>query len=132
MQLILKMAHINIKSFNFYCNLVQWRLYQTDQKKHNQVSCSSEDTKPSVLEQTSKMMTYNLDEIEIIYIPSIHFKCIFKVWGLPRWYSGKDSTCKCRRHGFNSRLGIFLEKEMTIHSSIFAWKIPWTEESGGL
>ena len=25
-----------------------------------------------------------------------------------------------------------LEKEMTIHSSILAWKIPWTEEPGGL
>ena len=25
-----------------------------------------------------------------------------------------------------------LEKEMAIHSSIFAWKIPWTEEPGGL
>ena len=25
-----------------------------------------------------------------------------------------------------------LEKEMTMHSSILAWKIPWTEESGGL
>ena len=25
-----------------------------------------------------------------------------------------------------------LEKEMTTHSSILAWKIPWTEEPGGL
>ena len=25
-----------------------------------------------------------------------------------------------------------LEKEMAIHSSIFAWEIPWTEEPGGL
>ena len=25
-----------------------------------------------------------------------------------------------------------LEKEMTTHSSILAWEIPWTEESGGL
>ena len=25
-----------------------------------------------------------------------------------------------------------LEEEMTTHSSILAWKIPWTEESGGL
>ena len=26
----------------------------------------------------------------------------------------------------------FLEKEMATHSSILAWKIPWTEEPGGL
>ena len=25
-----------------------------------------------------------------------------------------------------------LEKEMATHSSILAWKIPWTEEHGGL
>ena len=25
-----------------------------------------------------------------------------------------------------------LEKEMTTHSSIPAWRIPWTEEPGGL
>ena len=25
-----------------------------------------------------------------------------------------------------------LEKEMAIHSSIHAWRIPWTEEPGGL
>ena len=25
-----------------------------------------------------------------------------------------------------------LEKGMTIHSSIIAWRIPWTEEPGGL
>ena len=25
-----------------------------------------------------------------------------------------------------------LEKEMTTHSTILAWKIPWTEEPGGL
>ena len=25
-----------------------------------------------------------------------------------------------------------LEEEMTIHSSILAWRIPWTEEPGGL
>ena len=27
-------------------------------------------------------------------------------------------------------LGRFLEKEMAIHSSILAWRIPWTEEPG--
>ena len=25
-----------------------------------------------------------------------------------------------------------LEKQMTTHSSILAWRIPWTEEPGGL
>ena len=30
------------------------------------------------------------------------------------------------------RLGRSLEKEMATHSSILAWRIPWTEEPGGL
>ena len=29
-------------------------------------------------------------------------------------------------------LGRFLEKELASHSSILAWRIPWTEELGGL
>ena len=28
--------------------------------------------------------------------------------------------------------GLILEEEMATHSSIFAWRIPWTEESGSL
>ena len=27
---------------------------------------------------------------------------------------------------------IYLEKERATHSSLLAWRIPWTEESGGL
>ena len=58
-----------------------------------------------------------------------------RVW-LPRWHSGKESTCHCRRHkrhGFDPQVGkIALEQEMATHCSILAWKIPWREESGGL
>ena len=32
----------------------------------------------------------------------------------------------------NSNVSHKLEKEMAIHSSVLAWKIPWAEESGGL
>jgi len=49
--------------------------------------------------------------------------------GLPRWLSGRESTCQCRRCGFDPRVRkIPLEKGMTTHSSILAW----TEELGGL
>ena len=55
---------------------------------------------------------------------------------LPRWLSGKESACLCRRHkrcGFNPWVWkIPLEKQMTTHSSILAWRTPWTEEPGGL
>ena len=38
-----------------------------------------------------------------------------------------------KNKNFNFRSFIFtLEKEMATHSSILAWKIPWTEEPGRL
>ena len=38
-----------------------------------------------------------------------------------------------RRHGFDPWIKkIPLEKEMATQSSILAWEIPWTEESGVL
>ena len=48
---------------------------------------------------------------------------------LPRWFSGKESTCQCRRHRrYFWSLGWEdpLEEEIATHSSILAWKIPWT------
>ena len=56
--------------------------------------------------------------------------------GLPRWCSGKESVCQYgrhRRHRFDPWVRKNpLEEEMATHSSILAWKIPWTEESGEL
>ena len=50
---------------------------------------------------------------------------------------GKGLACQCRRpkrHGFDTCLGWEgpLEKGMATHSSILSWRIPCTEESGGL
>ena len=45
--------------------------------------------------------------------------------GLPWWLSGKESTCQCRRRGFDPWVRkIPLKKEMETHSSIPAWEIP--------
>ena len=46
--------------------------------------------------------------------------------------SGKESTCSVA--GLGSILGQegSPEKRMATHSSILAWRIPWTEELGGL
>ena len=56
--------------------------------------------------------------------------------GLPGSTSGKEPTCQCRRYKrCRSDLWVErtpLEKEMTTHSSILAWRSPWTEEPGGL
>ena len=56
--------------------------------------------------------------------------------GFPGSTSGKELVCKCRRHkrcGFNPWIRkIPLEEGMATLSSILAWRILWTEESGGL
>ena len=52
------------------------------------------------------------------------------------WLSSKASACQClsMQETWFQTLGQEdpLEKEMAIHSSILAWEIPWTEESGWL
>ena len=55
--------------------------------------------------------------------------------GFPGGASGKELNCQCRtkRCGFEA-LGREdpLEESMAPNSSIFAWKLPWAEEPGGL
>ena len=53
-------------------------------------------------------------------------------WGLSWWLSGKESACQAGNVGFIPGSKISLEKEMTTHSSILAWEIPWLEEPGRL
>ena len=53
----------------------------------------------------------------------------------PGGASGKEPTSQCRRpkrHKFDLSCKDPLEKEMATHSNILAWRIPWTEEPGGL
>ena len=44
----------------------------------------------------------------------------------------KESAGSVGNLGLISGLEDPLEKEMATHSSILAWRIPWTEEPGGL
>ena len=50
-------------------------------------------------------------------------------FGLPWWLSSKEYACQCRRHRQVQCVNWEdpLEKEMTTHSSILGWRIPWTE-----
>ena len=53
-------------------------------------------------------------------------------YGPPWRLSGKESACSAGDMGLILGSEISLEKEVTTHSSILAWKIPWTEEPSGL
>ena len=51
---------------------------------------------------------------------------------LPGGSDGKASACHAGDLGLIPGWEDPLEKEMATHSSNIAWKIPWTEEPGGL
>ena len=53
-------------------------------------------------------------------------------WGFLGSSSGKESTCNVGDLGLIPGLGRSLEEGVATHSSILAWRIPWTEEPGGL
>ena len=42
------------------------------------------------------------------------------------------SAGRCKTHRFYPWVRDPLEEAMETHSSILAWRIPWTEETGGL
>ena len=48
------------------------------------------------------------------------------------WLRGKKSTCQCGRHRLDPWVRKIPEEEMVTCPSILAWRIPWTEEPGGL
>ena len=51
--------------------------------------------------------------------------------GFPGDSAGKEPTCNVRDLGSIPGLGRSLEKEMATHSSVLAWRIPWTVQSMG-
>ena len=55
-----------------------------------------------------------------------------QAWRFPGGSDGKESSHNAGDPGAIPGSGSSLEKEMTIHSSILAWRIPWTEETGRL
>ena len=50
----------------------------------------------------------------------------------PGGSDGKESACNAGELGSIPGLEDPLQKAMTIFSSVLAWKIPWTEETGRL
>ena len=103
---------------NTLCNLFncQQKIQSHAIKQENM---QSEETK-----QASKPVT---DRAEILELPgrNNNYDCY------PKSYNGKGgqharTDVECQKKNGNS------EKEMATQSSILAWEIPWTEESGGL
>ena len=52
----------------------------------------------------------------------------YRVKGFPGSSDGKEAACKVQSLGWEDSL----EKGMATHSIILTWRIPWTEDPGGL
>ena len=53
-----------------------------------------------------------------------------KLWGFPGGSDDKESACNAGVPGSIPGSGRSPEEGMATHSSILAWRIPWTEEPG--
>ena len=62
----------------------------------------------------------------------VDLQCCVSFWCTAKWFP--EPACQCRRHkrhGFDPWVGKIPWRRAT-HSSILAWRIPWTEEPGWL
>ena len=70
----------------------------------------------------------NKVDINVLFLMFIYLA----VLGFPGCSDGKESTCSAGDQGSIPESRRSLEKGMATHSSIVAWRIPWTEEPGRL
>ena len=99
---------IIVKLFHRVCNIYRYNMYNHYSRKRKNFIA---------------VMFLYLTEININLKYSDKLKCIWRLKRLP-----------AMQETWARSLGreVPLEKEMATHSSILAWRIPWTEEPGGL
>ena len=69
------------------------------------------------------------------YVCVCVYVCVYMYTGLSRWCSGKETDCNTGDTGdagLTSRSGRSPGEGNGSHSTIVAWKIPWTESPGRL
>jgi len=68
----------------------------------------------------------------VVVLVVIVMVAVVMVVGFPGGSDGKESACNVEMWVGSLGWEDPLEKGMATHSSILAWRIPWTEEPGGL
>ena len=105
----------------------------TGRKRRNFIACSGNlgFTKILRIKLTYPEINNNLRHT-VSSQGSKHSFVEYQTWDFPRGSDDKESACNAGDLGSIPGLGSSPEKEMATHSSILAWRIPWTEEPGGL
>ena len=65
-----------------------------------------------------------------LYVMAL-FERTKRLYGFPRWCSGKESACQAGDVGLIRGKGRYPGEKHGNHSNTLAWKILWTEEPGG-
>jgi len=107
---------------------------------HRETEVEVSEGKKNIWDSNDELFAHQLDKrkaskaIGAAKNKDTRFEKICKTF--PSGASGKELACQCRRHkrqGLDRWVGeIPLEMGMATHSTILAWRIPWTEEPGGL
>ena len=84
----------------------------------------------------TKSMTFFSETKLILFSQVDYLTKLTVIEGFPCGSSGKEPSCQGRRHKthrFNPWVGkILWGNGITTHSRVLAWRIPWTEEPGGV
>ena len=114
------------KGMATYSSILAWRIPWTEEPGGLQSMGLQRDEHNWA---TNTILYYRL-------LKMLRYRCNQGKHRSPNGGSGKEPTCQCRKckwHGFNPWLGKILLKEgMETHSSFLSYRIPWTEEPGGL
>ena len=78
---------------------------------------------------SSRQQKFQMESSMIIWE---YFSSITDHRGFPGGSDGKETACNAGDLGSIPGLGRPLEEEMATHSSILAWRIPWTKEPAEL
>ena len=80
---------------------------------------------------TGFLLTYIFISLEYILYLEVELLGHRVTLGLPDGSAGKESTCNVGDLGLIPGLGRSIGEGKATHSSILAWRIPWTVESMG-
>ena len=79
-----------------------------------------------------KLASLGSARAHVLYSRLVPWSSVGVYLDLPEGSNYKESACSVGDLGPISGSGRSPEKEMATHSSILAWRIPWTEKPGGL